>query len=156
MHVVFMFYLLSLAFILYGSRVTARTTRRKFMNLINEFIPTVGSDLEYSHRVKSIIAYMLHNTQMKVNNAWLFREMVDVAVLLIAFACVLVYIGLQPCLNIGITSIMIENLTTFAIVCSIELLFFTFVVVRYTAMLPSTFVQLLNDKIQAALSARSE
>jgi hypothetical protein len=99
---------------------------------------------------------MLHNTQMKVNNAWLFREMVDVAVLLIAFACVLVYIGLQPCLNIGITSIMIENLTTFAIVCSIELLFFTFVVVRYTAMLPSTFVQLLNDKIQAALSARSE
>lgn len=157
MHVLILFTILSLFFMLYIAPVERHALENEIEDQIEDLISSntvhVSDDMRKILRSDTVNnikeVYSKPHKIMEQHNSWLFTSiiMTNVAMfLLVTISTLLLIYQCNQCIPIG--HVMLENLITFIFVGFVEYLFFTRVALKYIPTPPSTIVNRVVERLK--------
>lgn len=157
MHVLILFTILSLFFMLYIAPVEKNALDKEIKNQVDDLI--TSNSVHISDDLKKIIHSDAVNKMKEVyskphklatqHNSWLYTSIITTNVamfLLVTISTLLLIYQCNQCIPIG--HVMLENIITFIFVGFIEYLFFTRVALKYIPTPPSAIVNRVLYKLK--------
>lgn len=157
MHVLILFTILSLFFMLYIAPVEKKALDNELENQIDDLI--TSNTVHMSEDLRKIINSDAVNKMKEVyskphklttqHNSWLFTSIVSTNIamfLLVTISTLLLIYQCDKCIPIG--HVMTENIITFIFVGIVEYLFFTRVALKYIPSPPSAIVKRVLTKLK--------
>lgn len=162
-HVVVLFFIMSMFFIYYVSKIVKQSFENELTQLVKQNIANSLNDLESEEQLalkaslksvnfdRLIKFYGQEDATIKTHNDWLFRTVIIINILLIILVILLIVGANKLCYKIDVGHLLVENLAIFVGIGIIEFMFFIFVSKSYVPVPPSVMVSSIVDSLKNSL-----
>jgi len=164
LHVAILFFILSMFFMFYVSKIIRQSFEHELEHLIKKNINESLNSLSHEEQLvlkqasksvdlsKLIKYYSKEDKTIKSHNDWLFKTIITINVFLLILTIVVLVTSNTLCSKADIQHMMIENLIIFAGVGAVEFMFFKFIALNYIPAPPSLMVTSIIDGLKNSLS----
>lgn len=160
-HVLILFTILSIFFIVYVSQLEERTFKNEIGSLINEEFNNINEENKKSlqpylekinlKKVKEI--YSNPDSTVTINNQWLLRLSYSIIAFLLLLVIILVGVLFFSCkMCVNLKDILIENIVIFLLVGVVEICFFLYIASQYVPVAPSVITTTMIETLQKNFS----
>lgn len=153
LHGAILFFILSMFFIFYVSKVISNSMEQQIKNIIianiQETVSLLPSNqqeilqniIDKLYLQRLISYYSQEDPTTKTYNQWLFKLIIVINTFLFILLCVIYSTAKASCGNINFSSLFLINIVIFIFIGIVEFSFFTFVVSQYAPTSPSQLMQ---------------